>query len=124
VSRVLPDCPYDVQSEATIIPAAFAPMVTSYICDGPQLSQPVWSQRIHCSRTGLPIVAEITAASSEACGLWPAPYEPEPSYQISRTWFCGMLIGFGSAARIVLIGVVDPPPAPMPEAGFVPCAQK
>ena len=41
VSRVLPDCPYDVQSEATIIPAEFAPRVTSYICDGPQLSQPV-----------------------------------------------------------------------------------
>ena len=69
VSMVLPACPYDVQSEATIIPAEFAPIVTSYICDGPQLSQPVWSQRIHCIRTGLPIVAEITAASSEACGL-------------------------------------------------------
>ncbi len=55
MSMKLPACPYDVQSAATIVPAEFAPMVTSYICDGPQLSQPVWSQRIHCTRTGFPI---------------------------------------------------------------------
>jgi len=50
----------------TILPVESAPIVMSYMCAGPQLSQPWESQRIHCIRTGLPSVAESAAASSAA----------------------------------------------------------
>ena len=47
-----------VQSAATILPLASAPILTSHRFAMPQWSQPCWSQRIHCTRTGLPSLVE------------------------------------------------------------------
>src|SRR6516165_7209539 len=83
--------PYVVQSEAMILPFASAPILTSHRFAMPQWSQPCWSQRIHCTRTGALSLADSATACSLTSPVWPPPNDDAPSYQTTRTFCAGMV---------------------------------
>ncbi len=57
-------------SHATTLPAASSPACSSTSVGGPFGSQPCSSSRDHCTRTGLPISLEMSAASAVQSS-WP-----------------------------------------------------
>jgi len=65
------------------------PARTMPMCAGSYMSQPCSSQRMNCTRTGLPTFCESSAAASAASSYGDCPKQLEPSKNRIRTDVAG-----------------------------------